>query len=124
MSSRSAVAAHDPRSHVIVRWDSPLATFFGEVYDTHERDEDGDPRCVVWAGRDVEDVVMVEALQARLEPCATLPEDLVVPLGVDQRQVTLRRPFVEIRRVFLEDREDQEGPFSHDALTWTCPAAA
>ena len=73
--SRYIIPAHEARYHVVVGWDAPLATFFGEVWDPTVPDEDDDAACVLWAGAALGALPTVDALQACL--AAPLPRSLL-----------------------------------------------
>ena len=80
--SRYAIAPQDPRYEVIVGWDPPMQTYFGQVFLlTIEED---DTACVLWVGLEVQALTAVAALQAALQAYATLPAAVVAQLEHDQ----------------------------------------
>ena len=80
--SRYAIAPHDPRYAVIVGWDPPMQTLFGQVFTTSI--EDDDAACVLWVGLEIQALTTVAALQAALQAYATLPAAVVAQLEHDQ----------------------------------------
>ncbi len=93
--SRSTIPAHTARYHVVVGWDAPLATFFGEVWDRTVPDEDDDEACVLWAGAALGALPTVAALQACLQAYATIPADVVAQLHRDRTTSRPRSPLQE-----------------------------
>jgi hypothetical protein len=81
--SRYIIPASVTRYHVVVGWDPPLATFFGEVWDPTVPDEDDDAACVLWAGATLGALPTVDALQMCLAAFATIPADVVARLHQD-----------------------------------------
>jgi hypothetical protein len=79
----------------VVGWDAPLATFFGEVWDTTVPDEDDDAACVLWAGAALGALPTVDALQTCLAAFATIPTDVVAQLHQDCIPTTPRSPLQE-----------------------------
>ena len=80
--SRYAIAAQDPRYEVIVGWDPPMQTYFGQVFlMTIEEDDEA---CVLWVGLEVQALTTVAALQEVLQAYATLPAAVVAQLEHDQ----------------------------------------
>jgi hypothetical protein len=94
MMSRYTIPAHAARYHVVVGWDPPLATFFGEVWDT-TKDENDDAACVVWAGAALGALPTVDALQTCLATFATIPADMVAQLQQDRATTRPRSPLQE-----------------------------
>jgi len=80
--SRYTIAAQDPCYEVIVGWDPPMQTFFGQVCATTADDEDA--ACVLWVGLEVQALTTVAALQEVLQAYATLPAAVVAQLEHDQ----------------------------------------
>ena len=80
--SRYAIAPHDPRYEVVVGWDPPMQTLFGQVFVTTA--EEDDAACVLWVGLDVQELTTVAALQDALQAYATLPAAVVAQLEHDQ----------------------------------------
>ena len=80
--SRYAIAPHDPRYEVVVGWDPPMQTLFGQVFVTTI--EDDDTACVLWVGLEVQALTTVAALQDALQAYATLPTAVVAQLEHDQ----------------------------------------
>ena len=80
---RYAIASHDPRYEVVVGWDPPMQTLFGQVFVT-TIEEDDDAACVLWVGLEVQALTTVAALQEALQAYATLPAAVVAQLEHDQ----------------------------------------
>jgi hypothetical protein len=95
MMSRYTIPAHAARYHVVVGWDAPLSTFFGEVWDTTVPDENDDAACVLWAGAALRALPTVDALQHCLQAYATIPADLVAQLHQDCATTRPRSPLQE-----------------------------
>jgi hypothetical protein len=106
--SRYTIAAYEARYHVVVGWDAPLTTFFGEVWDRTVPDEDDDAACVLWAGAALRALPTVEALQVCLQAYARIPADVVAQLHQDCRNTTPRSPLQE-RMVQLLTSQVEEG---------------
>jgi hypothetical protein len=81
--SRYTIASHDPRYEVIVGWDPPMRTYFGQVFVT-TIEEDDDAACVLWVGLEVQALTTVAALQDALQAYATLSAAVVAQLEHDQ----------------------------------------
>ena len=90
--SRYIIPAYETRYHVVVGWDAPLATFFGEVWDITVPDEDDEAACVVWAGAALRALPTVDALQTCLEAFATIPHAVSVQLQQDCAATSPRSP--------------------------------
>jgi hypothetical protein len=71
--SRYEFRGRGPHVAIVVGWDTPLRTFFAQVWD--ERDEDGDEP-LLWAGCRSGEVRTVEHLERLLSPYATIPPDV------------------------------------------------
>ena len=80
--SRYTIPARDPRYEVIVGWDPPMRTLFGQVFVTTI--EEDDTACVLWVGLDVQALTTVAALQDTLQAYATVPAAVVAQLKHDQ----------------------------------------
>lgn len=80
--SRYSISPHDPRYEVIVGWDPPMQTLFGQVFVTTVADDD--TACVLWVGLEVQALTTVAALQDALQAYATLPAAVVAQLEHDQ----------------------------------------
>ena len=88
--SRYTIPAHEARYHVVVGWDAPLATFFGEVWDPTVPDENDDTACVLWAGAALGALPTVAALQHCLQAYATIPSAVSAQLHQDRINTTPR----------------------------------
>ena len=111
--SRYTIPAHEARYHVVVGWDAPLATFFGEVWDRTVPDEHNDAACVLWAGAALGALPTVEALQACLQAYATIPAAVVVQLQHDGATSRPRSPLQErMVQLLAQWRAEEE-------LVWT-----
>ena len=80
--SRYTIPAQDPHYEVIVGWDPPMQTLFGQVFVTTA--EEDDEACVLWVGLEVQALTTVAALQDALQAYATLPAAVVAQLEHDQ----------------------------------------
>ena len=80
--SRYTIPAQDPCYEVIVGWDPPMQTLFGQVFVTTA--EEDDEACVLWVGLEVQALTTVAALQDALQAYATLPAAVVAQLEHDQ----------------------------------------
>jgi hypothetical protein len=93
--SRYIIPASTTQYHVVVGWDPPLATFFGEVWDPTVPDEDDETACILWAGAALGALPTVDALQACLQAYATIPAAVVAQLQQDGATPTPRTPLQE-----------------------------
>ena len=80
--SRYVIAPHEAHHQVIVGWDPPMQTLFGQVFATTV--EEDDAACVLWVGLEVQALTTVSALQDALQAYATLPAAVVAQLQHDQ----------------------------------------
>ena len=90
--SRYTIPAHEARYHVVVGWDAPLSTFFGEVWDPTVPDEDDDTACLLWAGAALGALPTVDALQHCLQAYATIPPAVRAQLHQDRANTRPRSP--------------------------------
>jgi hypothetical protein len=81
--SRHDIRAQDPRLTVVVGWDTPLATFFAQVFEP-SRDDAEDDAVLLWIGTAPQALPTVAALQAQLAGWATLPPALAAQLTREQ----------------------------------------
>ncbi len=86
--SRYTIAPHDARYQVIVGWDNPMQTLFGQVFETTV--EDDDAACVLWVGLEVQAITTLAGLQDALQAYATLPAEVVARLQHDQARTPPR----------------------------------
>jgi hypothetical protein len=93
--SRYTIPAHAARYHVVVGWDPPLATFFGEVWDRTVPDEHDEAACLLWAGAALGALPTVDALQACLQAYATIPPEVVAQLHQECSTTPPRSPLQE-----------------------------
>jgi hypothetical protein len=89
--SRYRIPAHDPRYEVVVGWDSPLETFFCQIFDTTV-DEDDETYCVLWEGMTFQSISTLDMLQTHVSQFATIPEAICIQLRSDQEHATPRSP--------------------------------
>jgi hypothetical protein len=92
--SRYSIPAYETRYHVVVGWDPPLETFFGQVF-VPAATADDDDACVLWVGGALRALPTVAVLQACLRGYATIPPDVVVQLQQDGATPTPRTPLQE-----------------------------
>jgi hypothetical protein len=93
--SRYIIPASATRYHVVVGWDAPLATFFGEVWDPTVPDEDDETACVLWAGTVLGALPTVDALQTCLAAWAQIPPEIIAQLQQDCVNTRSRSPLQE-----------------------------
>jgi hypothetical protein len=106
--SRYRITSHASRSEVIVGWDPPLETFFGQVFVPAAAEEDDDA-CVLWVGGALRALPTVAVLQECLRGYATLPEDVVARLHHDEVTTTQRTPLQErMVQLLAPDRAEKE----------------
>ena len=99
--SRYSISAQQPGLTVIVGWDSPLCTFFAQVFDPSiEEDVDA---CLLWIGTAPEAIPTVAALQAQLTGWATIPPDIVDRLVREQQAATPPTPLQRWAHQLLHD---------------------
>lgn len=81
------------RSHhvVVVGWDEPLGTFFGQVFDSTDPEEP--ENIILWVGTGIRELETVWALAAVLQPYAVIPEPLTQRLKNYQRESGYRPNF-------------------------------
>lgn len=79
--SRYRLTPHASRYEVIVGWDPPLETFFGQVFVPAAAEDDD--ACVLWVGGALRALPTVALLQACLRGYATIPEEVVAQLHHD-----------------------------------------
>jgi len=88
--SRYSVPTQDPCMMVVVGWDTPLMTFFAQVFD-HAIAEEVEA-CVLWIGTTPAAIPTVAALQAQLAGWAMLSADIMTRLTRDQQAATPPMP--------------------------------
>jgi hypothetical protein len=91
--SRYPIDSHDPRYQVIVGWDDPMETYFAQVFDTTQ--DDDDTACILWEGHALRAITTVEALYACLRPFATIPPAIIAQLRHDRTHTVPRSPLQE-----------------------------
>jgi hypothetical protein len=84
--SRYEVTARTARHKVIVGWDPPMQTYFGQVIDRRKEETDPDNKIVLWVGTSLRQLSEVEQLARRLAPFAGLSEDERARLASDKEQ--------------------------------------
>ncbi len=105
--SRYVIAPHDAHSQVIVGWDTPMQTLFGQVFATTV--EEDDAACVLWVGLEVQALTTVAALQDALQAYATLPAAVVAQLQHDQAHTPPRSALQERMLQWLHAARSQPG---------------
>ena len=105
--SRYTIAPHDPRYEVIVGWDPPMQTLFGQVFVTTI--EEDDTACVLWVGLEVQALTTVAALQEALQAYATLPAAVVAQLEHDQASTSPPSALQARMLQWLRDASPQPG---------------
>jgi hypothetical protein len=91
--SRYKIPADDPRYDVIVGFDDPLDTFFGQIFDTTVPEEDDN--CVLWVGATLQALPTVDVLQDCLHAYATIPPEVMAQLRHDHATTRPRSPLQE-----------------------------
>ena len=100
--SRYSIPAYDPHYEVVVGWDSPLATFFCQAFDT-TADEDDETSCVLWEGMTFQSIPTLDMLHAHVGQFAAIPEAICMQLRSDQEHATSRSPLQDtMLRMFQE----------------------
>ena len=82
--SRYTIPAHAPHLTCVVGYDPPLGTFFAQVIDPTQP-EDDERHVPLWVGTDVEEIVSVAALVTALSDWAVRPESITAQLAADQQ---------------------------------------
>ncbi len=83
--SRHELAPRPERPDVIravVGWDRPLRTFFAQVF---ERDEAEEEAAVIWEGTGLDEIGRASAALAIVAPHAIVPEGLEATLEAERR---------------------------------------
>ena len=99
--SRYHVPAQDPGLTVIVGWDTPLETYFAQVFNS-SMDEEAEA-CRLWIGTTPAALPTVAALQAELTGWATLSADILTRLSRDQQAATPPTPLQRWASRLLHD---------------------
>lgn len=76
---------------IVVGWDNPMQTLFGQVFD---REDDDDP--AEWIGINHDEIKYVDDLQKRLQPYAVLPALVVASL---QKDLDEARPRTDLQNL-------------------------
>ncbi len=105
--SRYTIAPHEAHHQVIVGWDPPMQTLFGQVWDTTRAQDDA--ACVLWVGLEVQALTTVAALQDVLQAYATLPAAVVAQLQHDQATTPPRSALQEHLLQWLYTARSQPG---------------
>jgi len=82
--SRHELDPLNPVHDVTVGWDPPMETYFAQVFDTTD-DEENDSYEVLWIGTRFQEVLNPAAVIAAVAPFASLPADLLGQLARDRR---------------------------------------
>jgi hypothetical protein len=72
----------EPHLKVIVGWDPPLQTFFGQVHDLQPQDPDDNP--VLWVGAGPPQLISVAELEEALKDYCTISPELRATLEADE----------------------------------------
>lgn len=72
---------------IIVGWDNPLETFFAQVWDERE-DQDECPLVTFWVGGQTAEVSTIEELESLLAPFGEIPKECKVLLEESESQRT------------------------------------
>lgn len=98
--SRHETKGTDPAHYIIVGWDPPLATYFGQVHvrplhddpdrspddddDPDDRSPDPDDNPVCWVGASLPQLKTVDALEAAMQPYLKISPELRTALEDDK----------------------------------------
>jgi hypothetical protein len=81
--SRHEIESFAKRYEVAVGWDRPLNTYFAQVKDLEDTDEDSDP-LIVWVGTSYSEILRPEDLQSHIAPFATIARVTLKALRKDR----------------------------------------
>lgn len=81
-------AVSNPNYTVVVGWDSPLETFFAQVYDYSDTDDDDCDPLIEWIGTEVNEIGSVEMLADMIEPYCYMPPGVANQLQEDYNNRT------------------------------------
>jgi hypothetical protein len=82
MSRYEQISSHSGY-RIAYGWDRPLGTFFAQVIDTTETDDD-DAHMVLWRGTTARDITRAEDLAAVLAPYVELSAEELAQLRADR----------------------------------------
>jgi hypothetical protein len=91
--AHASLRASIPHVCVVVGWDNPLQTFFGQVLDPDRPLTQ--PETVTWIGTRPAEIRTVEELVSAMEPYGTMPEAIVVQLRQEWSARTQATPLQE-----------------------------
>lgn len=74
--SRHEIPALAPNHKVIVGWDHPMQTFFGQVIDRKLEARGRDNKIHVWVGCSLREIYEIDALAIRLQRYANLSPEI------------------------------------------------
>lgn len=74
LDPNQSLIAQYPHVEVIVGWDNPLQTFFAQVLDPDQPDDQNES--LFWTGTRPAQITSIEALEEHLQPYAPLPDDV------------------------------------------------
>lgn len=84
----SAEAISNPNHTVVVGWDSPLETFFAQVFDYTETDDDDCDPIIEWIGISAGEIPTVNMLADMLEPYCFISPEIASQLQKDYENRT------------------------------------
>ncbi|MDG3444638.1 hypothetical protein [Nitrospirillum amazonense] len=97
--SRYTLASIKPGHEVVVGWDPPLTTYYGQVF----REND----VILWFGLNIDEIHDVEKAVALLSPFATVPAYVLTQLIADRAASLDRRlgPAQLAARAFIKQNQ-------------------
>ena len=81
--SRYTIAPFDPRFEIVVGWDWPMRTYFAQVLD-NENPEDDENYARVWIGTSFDEIQTPEELHAAIAAYGNMPDDIIQDLRDDR----------------------------------------
>ena len=81
--SRYTIQSFDPRFEIVVGWDWPMRTYFAQVLD-NKNPEDDENRPRVWIGTSFDEIQTPEELRAPIATYGNIPDDIIQALRDDR----------------------------------------
>jgi hypothetical protein len=91
----------NPNHLISVGWDAPLTTFFAQVFDSSDDDEDKNEP-ILWLGDEPRQIPTLEMLVKELAPFASIPPDILQNLENDHDQPWSPSPLQLLNRNLFE----------------------
>ena len=96
--SRYQILAIHPNHEAFVGWDSPMTTFFVQVFDRSI--EDPDDQLLLWFGDEDRAIPTLQQLQEMIADYATIPTNILTQLEADYDQPWAASPLQQQMRRF------------------------